>query len=203
MEEKEFGDLIKALRLKAGMGSRELSSLVNKGSSYISQIENKRNKNPEYRIAHTLLKILGVNENEIEEILKQYDISPPEDNSHLINPEREIANLLNSLKNDIPNEVSFTKEMNLNEKDEIIQKINTMRELMILIIDFNPKKKATIEKYYKLFFTYALGAVSERVRELISDDDLDLKTMTSIGDQLKDELVKRGLSDLLNKEAKL
>lgn len=200
MEEKSFGALIKNLRLKSGMGSREISRLINKGSSYISQVENGRNKKPDYRIAYTLLKILGVDEKTIDSILEQYDISPPKDNSHIIDFEKEFEKFREDYNNLIPRTIDFTKSINETDKAELLKKINTIREMMILIIDFEPDRKKTINKYYQLFFSYAHEVVSKRLKEII--EDADLKTMTTIGDQLKDELNKRGLSELLNEEVK-
>ena len=69
-----FGEYVKSIRIRQGIGSRELSSLVGKGVSYISQIESGRNKNPDYTSSYVILKTLGLTDEDTEDTLNKYGI---------------------------------------------------------------------------------------------------------------------------------
>ncbi|CAG9611820.1 hypothetical protein BACCIP111899_00992 [Bacillus rhizoplanae] len=74
-----FGKDIKALRTKRKLGSRELSRLVGKAETYISQLERGLIKKPDYTTAYDIMKHLGWEENNIEDFLYNfYHIASPE-----------------------------------------------------------------------------------------------------------------------------
>jgi transcriptional regulator with XRE-family HTH domain len=73
-----FAKYLKIHRNKAGISSKDLARMVGKGSAYVSQIENGRNKKPDYQTAYNLLKIIGINEERIEDILLNFEIISPE-----------------------------------------------------------------------------------------------------------------------------
>lgn len=72
-----FGEYLKLLRKRSGIPSKKLANMVNKSAAYVSQIENGRNKRPEFDVAFELLKIVGVDEEKIESILEYYNIVSP------------------------------------------------------------------------------------------------------------------------------
>ncbi|MCA1027313.1 helix-turn-helix domain-containing protein [Cytobacillus kochii] len=77
MKVNSFADFLKISRKKSGISSKNLARKVNKGDAYVSQIENGRNKNPDYVTAYKLLKAIGIDEANIEDILLQYKIFSP------------------------------------------------------------------------------------------------------------------------------
>lgn len=79
MSINNFGRDIKALRTKRGIGSRELSRLVEKAETYISQLERGQIKKPDYNTAFSIMKHLGLTESSIEDFLYDYyQIKSPE-----------------------------------------------------------------------------------------------------------------------------
>jgi transcriptional regulator with XRE-family HTH domain len=69
MDERNIGKDVKALRTKKGIGSRELSRLVGKAETYISQLERGLIKTPDYNTAFNIMKHLGIREDKIEDHL--------------------------------------------------------------------------------------------------------------------------------------
>lgn len=79
MSINNFGRDIKALRTKRGIGSRELSRLIGKAETYISQLERGLIKKPDYNTSFSILKHLGFKESGIEDFLYDYhQIKSPE-----------------------------------------------------------------------------------------------------------------------------
>ncbi|WP_053361933.1 helix-turn-helix transcriptional regulator [Bacillus sp. FJAT-27251] len=80
MSDPNLGLDIKNLRTKKGIGSRELSRLVGKAETYISQLERGLIKNPDYKTLLEIMKHLGYREGSIDELLYA--------NYHIYSPER-------------------------------------------------------------------------------------------------------------------
>ncbi|MFJ7993287.1 helix-turn-helix domain-containing protein [Peribacillus frigoritolerans] len=79
MSINNFGRDIKALRTKRKIGSRELSRLIGKAETYISQLERRLIKKPDYDTAYDIVKHLGFTESGIDEFLYNfYQIKSPE-----------------------------------------------------------------------------------------------------------------------------
>ncbi|UKS61502.1 helix-turn-helix domain-containing protein [Bacillus toyonensis] len=79
MNSSNFGRDIKALRTKRKIGSRELSRLIGKAETYISQLERGLIKKPDYGTAYAIMKHLGWEEKNIEDFLYNfYQIKSPE-----------------------------------------------------------------------------------------------------------------------------
>lgn len=82
MSIKNIGRDIKALRTKRKIGSRELSRLIGKAETYISQLERGLIKKPDFDTAFAIMQNLGWDEENIEEFLSNfYQINSPERNS--------------------------------------------------------------------------------------------------------------------------
>jgi transcriptional regulator with XRE-family HTH domain len=69
MDDRNIGKDVKALRKKKGIGSRELSRLIGKAETYISQLERGLIKTPDYNTAFNIMKHLGIREDKIEDHL--------------------------------------------------------------------------------------------------------------------------------------
>lgn len=72
-----FGEFVKNMRKRVNISSKKLSKMLDKGAAYISQIENGRNKNPDYDTAHKMMQILNFKEEQIEDILYKFGIKSP------------------------------------------------------------------------------------------------------------------------------
>ncbi|MBD8004559.1 helix-turn-helix domain-containing protein [Bacillus norwichensis] len=73
-----IGEYLHLLRRSKKINSTELSKAVGKSAAYISQIENGRNKNPDYKTMYEILKHLGIEENKIEDYLYHFNIYSPD-----------------------------------------------------------------------------------------------------------------------------
>jgi transcriptional regulator with XRE-family HTH domain len=69
-----FGHYVQSLRIEKNIGSRELSKMLGKSSAYISQLEQGRNKNPDYDAAKLTLSYLGLSEQDVLLTLQKYNI---------------------------------------------------------------------------------------------------------------------------------
>lgn len=78
MDNLTFGQYLKQVRKKSGISTRELSKKVEKGESYVSQIERGLIKNPDYNTAYKLLKLLDVDEKVTESMLNYFGIKSHE-----------------------------------------------------------------------------------------------------------------------------
>lgn len=79
MSEPNLAQDIKARRSQKGIGSRELSRLVGKAETYISQLERGLIKSPDYQTLFEIWKHLGYKEDKIEDMLyHDYYIMSPE-----------------------------------------------------------------------------------------------------------------------------
>lgn len=73
-----LGEFIKEYREASKISSRELAKLVGKSSAYVSQIENGRNKNPDYNVLFNIFKTIGVQLDRIEDYLDSFGFMSPE-----------------------------------------------------------------------------------------------------------------------------
>lgn len=87
MSDLSFGRNLQLMRKKAGLNSKELSTMVGKSPSYVSQIENDRNKCPDYETAYQLMKLVGYEEMKIDGILEYYGIMSPQKEKALLEAE--------------------------------------------------------------------------------------------------------------------
>ncbi|MFC0417740.1 helix-turn-helix domain-containing protein [Cytobacillus solani] len=79
MNEPNLARDIKALRTKRGIGSRELSRLIEKAPTYISQLERGLIKNPDPKTLVEIFKHLGHRREYIDDFLfSTYNISTPD-----------------------------------------------------------------------------------------------------------------------------
>ncbi|MGE1112973.1 helix-turn-helix domain-containing protein [Priestia megaterium] len=72
MSINNFGRDIKALRTKRKIGSRELSRLIGKAETYISQLERGLIKKPDYNTAYDIMKHLEFTESSIDDFLYNF-----------------------------------------------------------------------------------------------------------------------------------
>lgn len=204
-EHDTFGDLVKHLRTNSKMGSRELSNKIEKGISYISQIESGRNKKPDFIVSWKILSFLGVEEQEIESLLSKYGIFPPEgyqDFNRNFN-KRFIVNSIDVVKQALQgesNDLQIIKDIDANKKHELFTKATYIYSLLTTMLDYNPEKAELIfDEVYEEMVSNANKLITERIVELIEETD-DLKTSLSVGRQVNHDLTNRGLKFILEKE---
>lgn len=77
MNGTQVGNELKRLRSMAHVSSRELSKRVGKAPAYVSQLERGLIKIPDFSTCYSLFKLLGVDEDRIENMLQHFGIAPP------------------------------------------------------------------------------------------------------------------------------
>ncbi|UAL54464.1 helix-turn-helix domain-containing protein [Metabacillus dongyingensis] len=159
MGTNNFGRDIRALRTKRGMGSRELSRLVGKAETYISQLERGLIKKPDYNTAFEIVKLLGFTESGIDKFLESfYQIKSPlkiaaeaEDVENLDEARAaKIEEMWTQRQEDIDNDQeyhvnNFEKEMVNIESEwmiELIDKLKRRNEEIKMELSFNIDKNA-------------------------------------------------------------
>ncbi|MFS1518545.1 helix-turn-helix domain-containing protein [Bacillus sp. SCS-151] len=70
----EVGATIKKHRKRKGINSKKLSVSIGKSDSYVSHLENGRNKNPDYKTLEKILEIIEVPKVEREGILRVIEL---------------------------------------------------------------------------------------------------------------------------------
>jgi transcriptional regulator with XRE-family HTH domain len=192
---ENFGDFIKNKRKQLNIGSRELSRLVNKGSSYISQVENGRNKKPSYFISYSILQALEMSEEEINSVLKRFEIEPTEKEIIFNTAIDELRQHLS----EPPANVLFIKDFDQDTKQDLMLKIDNLNMLLTTSLDFNPDDtKLLVNELYNTVIAHTDMSVVKRVKEIINDPTTELNTTLSMSTQLQEELKNRGISDLLS-----
>lgn len=159
MNVNNFGKDIKALRTKKNIGSRELSRLIGKAETYISQLERGLIKKPDYNTAYDILKHLEFTEGNIEDFLYNfYQIKSPK---RIESEAQEVANWeekraaeieeLLSQKQNTPGSDQADKENKLayNEKSfesewmiELIKNLEKKNEEIKMELSFNINNNA-------------------------------------------------------------
>ena len=70
---KTFGETIKNLRIKAGIGLRELARIIDKSPGYLSDVENGRVPPPSEAIILEIAKALEVDKSELLIVARKVD----------------------------------------------------------------------------------------------------------------------------------
>ncbi|GAB1760288.1 helix-turn-helix domain-containing protein [Priestia sp. TRN 1309] len=161
MSINNFGRDIKALRTKRKIGSRELSRLIGKAETYISQLERGLIKKPDYNTAYDIMKHLEFTESSIDDFLYNFhQIKSPKriecEAQEVANWEEkraaEIEELLSQREeeNDIVQEYpvnTFGKKRSNIESEwmiELIRKLERKNEEIKMELSFNIDKNAQI-----------------------------------------------------------
>jgi len=70
---KTFGETVKNLRIKAGIGLRELARIIDKSAGYLSDVENGRVPPPSEAIILEIAKALEVDKSELLIVARKVD----------------------------------------------------------------------------------------------------------------------------------
>ena len=86
-----FGSEVKMLRTNAGIGSKELSRMIGKAVTYVSQLELGKIKSPDYNACYKILEAVGFPKQHIDRHLESFGILSPELEEHWLNANAEYA----------------------------------------------------------------------------------------------------------------
>ncbi|MEW4239322.1 helix-turn-helix transcriptional regulator [Priestia megaterium] len=179
MSINNFGRDIKALRIKSKIGSRELSRLIGKAETYISQLERGLIKKPDYATAYNIMKHLGFTETTIEDFLYNFhQIKSPErvkaEEEEVANWEEkramEIEEILfksqQKMGNNREHHGNSTNEANIFESKwmiQLISELETKNEQIKKELSFNINKNApTFEKVIYNFLSLLTSIRKDR-----------------------------------------
>ena len=115
---KNFGVLIRELRIKSGFGQRELASKIGIAASYLNDIEKEKRTAPKQAVIKKLSKLLKVNINDLNDLagISKGNIAP--DISKYIENNPRIVSLIRSIKENNLNENQIEEiEISLNKNN--------------------------------------------------------------------------------------
>ena len=115
---KNFGVLIRELRIKSGFGQRELASKIGIAASYLNDIEKEKRTAPKQAVIKKLSKLLKVNINDLNDLagISKGNIAP--DISEYIENNPRIVSLIRSIKENNLNENQIEEiEFSLNKNN--------------------------------------------------------------------------------------
>jgi transcriptional regulator with XRE-family HTH domain len=200
IQNETFGEFVKRNREKLGMGSRSLSKLVNKGASYISQIENGRNQNPDYRVACALMHIFKIDADEIESTLNTFGINEPENyqKTNMQYFRKSIEEIYNDFsKEEVnPTQINFIEKMDDKERNLFESKIKEIFKMLYVDLDFNPELGGEIiNQVHESVLKKTNEILTQKLKEIFLS--LDIAQTLSLTSQFKEEINRRGLGELL------
>jgi transcriptional regulator with XRE-family HTH domain len=197
-----FGDLVKSLRKKAGISSTKLSNMLDKGDAYISQIENNRNKNPDYDTCFKLFEILNVEQDKIKDILTHYNIYP-QSNSEKAESGDLFSDVIGDLlKIETKEELDRINNYNPTSKPEYLKvlsegksKINQLKNHLYHLVELDPfTSQPYLEKIETLTNDLFRDIAKEELKKLMIDESSlkQYKTLLSEAtEELESELKSR------------
>jgi len=115
---KNFGVLIRELRIKSGFGQRELARKIGIAASYLNDIEKEKRTAPKQAVIKKLSKLLKVNINDLNDLagISKGNIAP--DISEYIENNPRIVSLIRSIKENNLNENQIEEiEISLNKNN--------------------------------------------------------------------------------------
>lgn len=137
-ENRTFGNTLRTFREAVDIGSKQLSRMVNKSEAYVSQVENGRNKNPEYETAFKLMECLGHPKQDIKDFLEFYNIRP-------LDSKKEIK-----MREDKNDSTSWRYEVKF-EKSQL--KLMKLKQELKLFLDHDfSKAESVINNLYRLIY---------------------------------------------------
>ena len=121
---KNFGAFIRELRIKSGIGQRELASKIGIAASYLNDIEKEKRTAPKQEVIKKLSKLLKININDLNDLagISKGNVAP--DINEYIENNPRIISLIRSIK-----------ENNLNENqiEEIEDSLNKNNSKALII----------------------------------------------------------------------
>ena len=115
---KNFGAFIRELRIKNGIGQRELASKIGIAASYLNDIEKEKRTAPKQEVIKKLSKLLKININDLNDLagISKGNVAP--DISEYIENNPRIISLIRSIKENNLNENQIEEiEVSLNKNN--------------------------------------------------------------------------------------
>ena len=115
---KNFGAFIRELRIKSGIGQRELASKIGIAASYLNDIEKEKRTAPKQEVIKKLSKLLKININDLNDLagISKGNVAP--DISEYIENNPRIISLIRSIKENNLNENQIEEiEVSLNKNN--------------------------------------------------------------------------------------
>lgn len=135
-----FGEKLKTLRLSKSYGVNQLALKSGVSASQISRFENEERKDPTFETVKKLSNALGVSTSYFDDDEKKnyYDLTEKD--------ERDIANELEEMINDLTGNMLFSKD-SAEVNDETRELLIASLENSLRIAKIDAKKRFTPKKY--------------------------------------------------------
>lgn len=181
MNADNFGDLLKELRSKKKLSSRNLSSLLGKYPAYISQLERQIMK-PDYEMGIKILCSLGLDDEKANGILNFFDIYSDQDKIAIerldIQAAEEMYAWLDSKAANLKSELNrFMRSMEI-----LIAKDLTRAEVIFTNLLFLAKDEKNLNIFAELN-KYPLNQVEENsIKEAVKAFNKSIETKYYVDD---------------------
>jgi transcriptional regulator with XRE-family HTH domain len=146
MSGQEFGKELKSLRLRAGIGSKELSQKIGKAVTYVSQLERGLIKNPDYYACYNLLETVGFPKQHIDQHLETFGIISPQLEEHQLNENVERA-MYEEAEMQADPDAYFEKWRHWYDDDQVIllkDATKSLHQMLDVFIDKDLSRASTV-----------------------------------------------------------
>ncbi len=189
---KKFGPYIRELRIKNGLGQRELANKIGIAASYLNDIEKEKRTAPKQMVIKKLSILLKENINYLNDLagISKGDIAP--DIGEFIENNPKIVSLLRSIKENNLNEIQIEKiEKSLNK--------NNCKGL-IIAAGLGSRLKKHTENLPKCMLDF--GGKTLLQRQLDSYKKCGIKDISLIRGYKKEKINYKGIKYFENKDYK-
>ena len=180
---KNFGVLIRELRIKSGFGQRELASKIGIAASYLNDIEKEKRTAPKQAVIKKLSKLLKVNINDLNDLagILKGNVAP--DISEYIKNNPRIVSLIRSIKENNLNENQIEEiEFSLNKNNS---------KALIIAAGLGSRLKKHTKKLPKCMLDF--GGKTLLQRQLDSYKKCGIKDISIIRGYKKEKINYKGI----------
>ena len=189
---KKFGPYIRELRIKNGLGQRELANKIGIAASYLNDIEKEKRTAPKQIVIKKLSILLKENINYLNDLagISKGDIAP--DIGEFIENNPKIVSLLRSIKENNLNEIQIEKiEKSLNKNN---------CKALIIAAGLGSRLKKHTENLPKCMLDF--GGKTLLQRQLDSYKKCGIKDISLIRGYKKEKINYKGIKYFENKDYK-
>ena len=189
---KNFGSFIRELRLKLGIGQRELADKIGIAPSYLNDIEKNKRTAPKINVINKLSKLLNVEKNYLHDLagISKKGVAP--DIGEFIESNPRIISLIRSIKENNLNEIQ------LDQIEKSINKNNT--KALVIAAGLGSRLKKHTENLPKCMLDF--GGKTLLQRQLDAYKKNSIKDIAVIKGYKKEKINYKGIKYFENTDFK-
>lgn len=185
---ENFGEFLKAYRKSQKVSSKKLSTLVNHGVTYVSQIENQRILYPKYETALEILRVLGMNEKNAHNVLRTYNITDSK------KPLGVYEKWIHESSTEIFDTMLAAGEIDedRSNKKDLFNQLDNIIDLLKLFIQADPSRASKLLFQFERILTKQKEELTKQfANKMLSDPDVLELVMNGIKELLPEEINKQ------------